>query len=362
MSGDRCLIYGAYGYTGELAVREARAFGIEPILSGRNPEKLQAVAERWGQGMEIRPVGLDDEDALAAALSDVGVVLHCAGPFSATSRPMVRACMRTHTHYLDITGEMSVFEALVRQDAKARDAGVMLLPGIGFDVVPTDCLAARLADKLPGATHLELAFAGLGGGTSQGTQKTAIENLHRGGAIRVDGKIQIVPPAWRTREIDFGDGKPRTAVSIPWGDVSTAFQSTKIPNIIAYMAAPPKLVRAMKLARVLKPLLGLGPVQSFLRGRVEAGPRGPSDEPRERGISMIQGAFLHISYIEVRDADGNTVTDTLKTVEGYTLTARSGLLAAGKVLAGEAKPGFQTPSMAFGSDYVLEIEGSSWGS
>ncbi len=354
MSGDRCLIYGAYGYTGELAVREARAFGIEPILSGRNPEKLQAVAERWGQGMEIRPVGLDDEDALAAALSDVGVVLHCAGPFSATSRPMVRACMRTHTHYLDITGEMSVFEALVRQDAKARDAGVMLLPGIGFDVVPTDCLAARLADKLPGATHLELAFAGLGGGTSQGTQKTAIENLHRGGAIRVDGKIQIVPPAWRTREIDFGDGKPRTAVSIPWGDVSTAFQSTKIPNIIAYMAAPPKLVRAMKLARVLKPLLGLGPVQSFLRGRVEAGPRGPSDEQRERGISMIWG--------EVRDADGNTVTDTLKTVEGYTLTARSGLLAAGKVLAGEAKPGFQTPSMAFGSDYVLEIEGSSWGS
>ena len=354
MSGDRCMIYGAYGYTGELAVREARAFGLEPVLSGRDAARLEASADKWGRGMELRAVGLDDDAALDAALHDVGVVLHCAGPFSATSRPMARACLRTGTHYLDITGEMAVFEALARQDGEAKDAGVMLLPGIGFDVVPTDCMAARLAAKLPGATHLELAFAGLGGGTSQGTQKTAVQNLHRGGAIRVDGAIKIVPPAWRTREIDFGDGKPRLAVSIPWGDVSTAFQSTKIPNITAYMAAPPKLVRAMKLARLIRPVLGLGPVQSFLRGRVEAGPRGPSDERREGGVSLVWG--------EVRDADGNTASDTLKTIEGYTLTARSGLLAATKVLAGGAKPGFQTPSMAFGADYVLEIEGSSWGS
>lgn len=354
MSGDKCMIYGAYGYTGELAVREARDHGLEPVLAGRSADKLQAVADRWGQGMETRVLGLDDVDALAEGLADIGVVLHCAGPFAITSKPMARACMKSATHYLDITGEMGVFESLAHQDQKAKDAGIMLLPGIGFDVVPTDCMAMRLKERLPSATHLELAFAGLGGGTSQGTLKTAVMNLDQGGAIRVDGRIQKVPGAHRTRMIDFGDGKERLVASIPWGDVSTAYQSTGIPNIIAYMAAHPKMVRGMKAARYVRPLLGLGFVQSMLRKRVEAGPRGPTDEQRERSVSRIWG--------EVRDADGNVATDTLQTIEGYTLTARSGLIAAKKVLAGGAKPGFQTPSTCFGSDYVLEIPGSSWGS
>ncbi len=353
MSGDRMMIYGAYGYTGELAVREAKAAGLEPVLAGRSADKLAAVAARWAPGLEIRAVGLDDAAALDAALKDIGVVLHCAGPFSDTSRPMVQACMRTGTHYLDITGEMAVFEALARKDGEAKDAGVMLLPGIGFDVVPTDCMAARLAAKLPGATHLELAFSSVGGGTSQGTLRTAVQNLHKGGAVRVDGAIKLVPPAHLVKEIDFGDGALRSAVSIPWGDVSTAFHSTKIPNITVYMSAPPKLIRGMRLVRLIRPVLGLGPVQSFLRSRIAAGPRGPDDAQRERGVSRVWGAAW--------DDEGHTVTDTLQTVEGYTLTARSGLLAANKVLAGGAKPGFQTPSMAFGADYVLELDGSRWG-
>lgn len=352
MAGDKCMIYGAYGYTGELAVREARGLGLEPILAGRNAEKLAEVAARWGEGMETRAVSLDDADALAEALDGVGVVLHCAGPFEMTCKPMVRACMQTGTHYLDITGEMSVFESLARLDQKARDAGVMLLPGIGFDVVPTDCLAARLKAKLPGATHLELAFASVGGQSSAGTMKTAVHNLERGGAIRVDGEIKRVPGAHATRVIDFGDGTERLAVAIPWGDVSTAWRSTAIPNITAYMAAPPKLVRGMKFARLVRPLLGLGAVKGYLRSRIEKGPRGPSDEQRARSVSLIWG--------EVRDADGTVVTDTLRTIEGYTLTARSGLIAAKRVLAGEATVGYQTPSMCFGADYILEIEGSAW--
>lgn len=352
MAGDRCLIYGAYGYTGELAVRQARAFGLEPILAGRSAEKLAALVDRHGLDLDTRVVALDDVDALTEALHDVGVVLHCAGPFSATSKPMVRACMKAGAHYLDITGEMAVFEACAAKDVKAKDAGVMLLPGIGFDVVPTDCMAARLKEKLPTATHLELAFAGLGGGTSQGTMKTAVENLDQGGAVRIDGKITPDLPGGRTRTIDFGDGKPRHAGSIPWGDVSTAFHSTQIPNIVVYMAMKPSMSRSMRMGRFVRPLLGLKPVQGFLRRRIEAGPAGPTDEQRARSVSLIWG--------EARDGDGNVVTSTLRTVEGYTLTARSGLLAAKKVLEGGAKPGYQTPSTAFGADYVLELEGSEW--
>src|SRR5690606_5088937 len=96
----------------------------------------------------------------------VDLVLHCAGPFGETSRPMLKACLRAGAHYLDITGEIAVFEAVMARDPEIRRAGVAAIPGVGFDVVPTDGLAALLGQALPGATHLELAFAGLGGGVS----------------------------------------------------------------------------------------------------------------------------------------------------------------------------------------------------
>lgn len=349
---DRVMIYGAYGYTGELTVREARAFGVEPVLAGRNADKLAALEARSGQGMETRAVGLDDPAALDAALSDIEVVIHCAGPFSATSKPMVAACLRTGTHYLDITGEMGVFERLRHKGKDAEQAGIMTLPGIGFDVVPTDCIAARLKEELPSATHLELAFGAVGGGTSRGTMKTAAENLSEGGAVRRNGAIVKVPSAYMTKSLDFGDGKERMAVSIPWGDVSTAYFSTGIPNITCYMKAAPKMIRGMKLSRLVLPLLGTGFVQKRLISRINAGPAGPTDEQRAKAVTYIWGAAW--------DDDGRRVERRLRTVEGYTLTARSGLVAARKVLEGGAKPGFQTPTTAFGWRYVEELEGSEW--
>jgi short subunit dehydrogenase-like uncharacterized protein len=349
---SQAMIYGAYGYTGELAVRRARQLGLAPVLGGRDAEKLAAVAERWGQGMPTRAFGLDDEAALDAALAGIGVVLHCAGPFSATSAPMAAACRRTGTHYLDITGEIGVFERLRREGAASSAAGIMTLPGIGFDVVPTDCMAARLAEELPTATHLELAFASVGGGSSQGTLKTAVENLHEGGAVRRDGAIVKVPAAHETRELDFGDGRVRLAVSIPWGDVATAFASTGIPNITCFMAASPRMVRGMKLSRPLGPLLRLGIVQRGLTRRIESGPPGPSDARRARATSYVWGAAW--------DADGRRVERRLRTLEGYTLTAASGLHAATRVLDGEWTAGYQTPSTAYGWRYVDGIEGTEW--
>src|SRR4051812_14952024 len=169
-----------------------------------------------------------------AAVGEVAAVLHCAGPFSHTSRPMADACLRTKTHYLDITGEAAVIESLAARDEEAKRSGVMLLPCVGFDVVPTDCLAAHLKRRLPSATRLALAIQGIGR-ISRGTATTMVENINRGGLIRRGGKLQSVPAAWKTREIDFGRG-PRSATTIPWGDVATAFYSTGIPNIVVYAA------------------------------------------------------------------------------------------------------------------------------
>ena len=338
------LIYGANGYTGELITRFAVERGMRPIIAGRNEAAIKALAEK--HSLEYRVFSLEDTEKLDAALNEVATVLHCAGPFSLTSRQMGEACLRTKTHYTDITGEIAVFEACAAADQKAKEAGIMIMPGVGFDVVPSDCLARHLKDRLPTATDLSLAFYGMGR-ISHGTQATMTMNIGKGGAVRRDGKIMPVPAAWRTREIDFGETK-KTGVTIPWGDVSTAFYSTGIPNIEVFTVVPPSALKLMKLSRYIGPMLASGPIQRYLQGKIPPG--GPSDAERARGKTLLWG--------EASDTAGNRVEARLQTPEGYTLTALAALNITQKILEGNFTTGFQTPSKAYGPDLILEIEGT----
>jgi short subunit dehydrogenase-like uncharacterized protein len=340
------LLYGSYGYTGRLIAERAVALGLRPLLAGRDPQALAAQASRLG--LEHRAFTLEDTAALHSALESVPVVLHSAGPFSHTSAPMVEACLRTETHYLDITGELGVFEALAFRDAAARSAGIMLLPGAGFDVVPSDCLAAHLKRRLPGATHLSLAFVPVGGGLSRGTATTMAENIGRGGAVRRNGRITPVPAAWRTRDVDFGRG-PVTVTTIPWGDVSTAYHSTGIPNVEVYTRVPAGQRRVLRMTRRLGWMLSSRPVQALMKRAIRKGVPGPSDEQRARGLSLLWG--------EATDSAGRSVVSRLRAPEGYTLTALTGVAAVQRVLAGDAPAGFQTPSRAYGADWILEFDG-----
>ena len=339
------LLYGANGYTGELVARAACGLGHRPILAGRNADGVCTLSEELG--LDRRLFSLDAPGRIDDALAGMSLVLHCAGPFSRTSKPMADACLRTRTHYLDLTGEVDVFEALAARDAEARASGVMLMPGCGFDVVPSDCLAVHLKRRLPGARRLALAYGGFGR-LSRGTATTAIEGLGRGGLVRRGGVLTPVPSAWKTRRIDFGEG-PRTAVTVPLGDLSTAWRSTGIPDIELYFAAPPGLRALAVASRYLGPLLASGTVRRFLTARVRAGARGPSDDERRRGRAFVWG--------EVEDAEGRRTVSRLATPEGYTFTARAALAVVEHVLAGQAPSGFQTPGKAFGPDFVLGIEG-----
>ena len=317
--------------------------GLKPILAGRNAVAVEELAKK--HHLEYRIFSLDETDRLDSALQEVDMVLHCAGPFSITSRPMVEACLRNKKHYTDITGEISVFETCAALDKKAEEAGVMVMPGVGFDVVPSDCLARHLKDRLPTATHLSLAFYGMGR-ISHGTQATMTMNVGKGGAIRKDGKITGVPAAWKTREIDFGT-VTRTGVTIPWGDVSTAFYSTGIPNIEVFTIAPPKAIKMMKMSRYLGWLLAKRPFQEYLQNKIPAG--GPSDAEREKGKTLLWG--------EASDLNGNRVESRLQCPEGYTITAIAALNIAEKILAGNFSPGYQTPAKAYGAELVMEIDG-----
>jgi saccharopine dehydrogenase (NAD+, L-lysine-forming) len=338
------MIYGANGYTGALVAEEAAARGARPILAGRSEGAIAPLAARLG--CDHRIFDLDDAGAAARHLDGARAVLLCAGPFSRTSRPMVDACLARGVHYLDITGEIPVFEAVHARTGEATRAGVVLLPGVGFDVVPSDCLAATLAAALPGASELALAFSG--GSPSAGTAKTMLEGLPRGGAARRGGRIVRVPVAWKTADIPFAD-RTRPAVTIPWGDVATAFHSTGIPDIETYVAQPRRAIRALRLARPFFPLLGLRPVQRLAARAIEKRVAGPDAEARERGRSQLWG--------RVRDPAGNEVQGTATVPEGYRFTVLSALASVERLLAGGVAPRAHTPSTAFGADFVTTIEG-----
>jgi short subunit dehydrogenase-like uncharacterized protein len=340
------LLYGANGYTGELIARRAAAAGERPVLAGRSAEAVGGLAAELG--LDHRVFALEEAAEVDRGLAGMAAVLHCAGPFSRTATPMAEGCLRGHVHYLDITGEIDVFEGMAKRGEAARQAGVVLLPGAGFDVVPSDCLAAHLHRRLPTATHLALGFQAVAR-MSRGTATTMVENLHRGGAVRRDGRIVPVPAAGKTRIIDFGAG-PVPAITIPWGDVATAYYTTGIPNIEVYMAAP-RLVRVfLKLARPVAPLLAARPMQSFLKARIRAGPPGPRAHHRARARSRLWG--------EAHDGT-QAVVSRLETLEGYELTSRTALLALQRVLDRAAPAGFQTPGRAFGPDFILEVEGTT---
>lgn len=344
---DDVLIYGANGYSAGLIVERARAEGARPSLAGRSPDKLAPLAA--ATGLPVRAFALDDPAAIRRQLAGVRVVLNCAGPFARTARALAGACIESGAHYLDITGEIEVFEAMAALGGKAKAAGVMLMPGTGFDVVPSDCLAAHLKRRLPDATQLTLAFQAVGR-PSRGTATTMVENIHRGGAIRRDGKITAVPAAYAFRDVDFGEG-PVSTMCIPWGDVSTAWVSTGIPDIRVFMAAPRNLRVMSRLSRYLGPLLASAPVQGFLKRKIQAGPPGPDQASRRRGRSRLWG--------EVRNATGKTCVSRIDTLEGYELTALTAWDIAKRVAGGATQPGFCTPSMLFGPDYILGFAGTA---
>ena len=340
------LLYGANGYTGRLIAELAVSRGMKPILAGRSEAKVRPLADRLG--LEWRAFSLSDPKALDEGLRGADAVLHSAGPFSRTSAPMLDACLRGKRHYLDLTGEIDVFEATFTRDAEAKAAGVTLISGVGFDVVPSDCLAALLARALPSAKTLEIAFAATGGAASSaGTMKSSVEGLAKGGRARRGGKLIEVPLGSESKQIAFAD-KTRHCVAIPWGDLSTAFRSTGIPDITVFMAMPKSAALATKAMRLFRPLLQSERLVSFIQARIEKTVTGPTAEERKRYGVVFWG--------RVTDGD-RAVLGSMTVPEGYTFTAESALQATLRVLEGKAPAGALTPSQAFTADFAATLPG-----
>ncbi|MWV40863.1 saccharopine dehydrogenase NADP-binding domain-containing protein [Natrialba sp. INN-245] len=351
------LIYGSYGYTGTLVTREAVSRGLSPVVAGRDGTTVTRQANELG--LEGRAIDLESSD-LVSHLEAFDAVLNCAGPFVDTADPLVSACLEAETDYLDVTGEFPVLERLRQRDRDAREAGITLLPGVGFDVVPTDCLAAFLHDQLPSADRLTLGVRA-DASPSRGTAMTVLELAGNRGVVRRNGRLLQVPPAYRTREIDFGDG-PEHAATIPLGDVVTAPWHTGIESVEVYAAMPSVASTAMRAADPFRGLLEIGPVRAALRWVIDAFVTGPGERQLREETVTVWGEVVDES---ADDGSTRRVQARLDTPNVYALTADAAVSAAECLLGGtdranrDATPaGFQTPASAFGSEFVLDLEGT----
>jgi short subunit dehydrogenase-like uncharacterized protein len=347
LSGEgRLLIYGATGYTGRLITEAAIERGLDPVLCGRSAGRLAAIADGFG-GLDYRAATLEDETGLDAALGDVDVLLNAAGPFSHTAPRMVQACLRTRTHYLDVSGEVDVLEALSQQDRAAREREIMILPGVGFDVVPSDCLAAHVARRAPEATWLALGLRGLAFVT-RGSYRTLVEQAGRPVRVRREGQLVSVVPGSMRRSFDYGE-TPRESLAVSWGDVVTAWHTTSIPNIEVYFEAVPAVASMLTSARLFGGLLRTRTARVLLKAQAELLAEGPSAAQREAAEAVI--------VAEAGDRSGRLACARLRTPEAYSFTGLTAAAIAERVLCGDWRAGFRTPAGMFGPDFVTELPG-----
>jgi short subunit dehydrogenase-like uncharacterized protein len=346
MSEKKWMIYGANGYTGRLIAEEAVRQGYHPILSGRNSNKIKKLAQSLN--LEWRCFDLINTESISSIRDRVDLLLNCAGPFTATSVPLAKACLKAQVDYLDIAGEIEVFEYIYALDEKAREAGVILCPGVGFDLIPTDCLAATLKMNMPDAIYLALGFESKSR-VSPGTAKTIVEGFKYRGMVRKNGILCAVRLAHKIRKIDFGAG-PVTATTISWGDVSSAFYTTGIPDIEVYIAFPEKAITVMKILRIVRPVISLEPVQKILKRIIELQIKGPSAQERKKTRARLWG--------EAVNSSGHTLTAYLTTANGYDVTVMGALGIVKKLLEKKFKPGVYTPSQLMGTSYITALPGS----
>ncbi|MBZ9649784.1 saccharopine dehydrogenase NADP-binding domain-containing protein [Sphingobium sp. 3R8] len=315
------MVYGASGYTGRMAAELARAAGLPLVLAARSREPLVHFAEELN--VDYRAFDLSDDNAIRAALTDVSVLLNCAGPYMDTAEPLMRAAIGAGVHYLDIAAELDTYRLAEKLDDAARAAGVMLLPGGGGSVAMLGCLAGHAAARVEKPQKLAIALH-VAGSMSRGSAISARRNLVTE-TLRLSGG-QLAPRSpGETAHFDFGGGAERCfAVTLP--DLITIGRATGIPDVETYVHVSGK---------------------AFPDGDLANLPVGP--DAAERDANRYQAA------VEVTAIDGTIVRSVLDTVNGYSFTPMAAAEAARRVLAGEVRPGFQTPVGLFGTGFAETI-------
>ncbi len=198
------VVYGSTGYPGKLIASELERAGADFVLAGRNREKLDQVAAGLGRDVEVQAVSLDDQAGLHSLLEGCSAVIACAGPFHLHGEPVMRAAVETGTHYLDTTGEQPYMRlAWERYDRPASEAGVAVIPAMGFDYVPGDMIASLTADGMGDLDTLRLGYRAKMQPT-RGTMLSALEMIKGGDVEWRDGHFEPASQTASRGTFDFG--------------------------------------------------------------------------------------------------------------------------------------------------------------
>ncbi len=337
----KLMIYGANGYSARLIIDELIKKNIKPILAGRNEAALKQLADKYD--CDYKSFDLSEDEKVNVALEGVHTVLNCAGPFKYTAKDLIDACLRTKTNYLDITGEIPVLHLAFSHNQKAKENGIVILPSVGFDIIPTDCLAKRLSEQMPDAAHLKLGLINKRGKISRGTLLTTLEFLGGNGKVRRHGKLTDSKIGELTIDVKNKDFS-FSGISIPWGDVYSSFHSTGIENAEVYLATPKIIVRLRLLLLSILKILTMQTIKNIVASYIMKNITGPTKEERDSTLTYIWG--------RVENAKGEMIEEVYQFMEGYNLTAKGAAECAERVLKNSLQPGTYTPSLAFGSEFM----------
>jgi len=318
---ENWMIYGAGGYTGSLIALRAVECGHRPVIAGRSAPAITALADRLG--LPHRILDLGDPVALQQALGDVDLVLNAAGPFLHSAVPLAKACLSAGVYYLDISNELQVFRGLYELDEEAKQVGVSIIPGVGFGVVATNCLARYVSELVGGANQLEVASRVASAQPGPGAAVTMQENLPYGGWIRVGGQLVSKEFFTGVTTIGFPDG-PCEAMPVPTGDLEAAFHATGASDVVAYAVSPP--------ARDVT---------------------GPDDEEE-----ALPSTYRSFGWARATASDGSSAEAWLQTGDSYVFTPAASIRAVEETLAG-SKSGALSPAVAFGVDFAFTVQGAT---
>lgn len=347
---DRVLLYGATGFTGrEIAhqLREGEGAeklrGKEVVLAGRDATGVRALAAQLK--CEWRAFPLTDPIQVEAGLRGIRVVLNAAGPFAVTARPMMDACLKHGVHYLDLSGEWPTFLEARARDMAARATGVTLLPGVGLTIAATDCLLAHAVSRWPKTVTLRLGVS-QAQVISRGSVDTAARLAGPDALIRRGGAVVGVPAGSLTHAFDFGDGL-REATAVSWADVVTGEVTTGVKNIEVYSELGWPTRVGYWSAGLAMSLTGPGLWRRGGRAMAALWPSGPSKKARE------DARFVMV--VEALDPWRRPHRLRMRTRDGYTVSVLTAVEAVKRTLSGDIQPGFQTPALAFGRDFVFDV-------
>ncbi|GJF24923.1 saccharopine dehydrogenase family protein [Streptomyces sp. HO565] len=240
-AGRRITVYGAYGHTGRFVVAQLRDRGFVPVLSGRDADKLKALAAEFDGEEDVRPASVGDPASLDRALAGAAAVLNCAGPFAETAAPVIEAALRAGLPYVDVAAEIEAnLDTFTGFTDRARAAGVSVVPAMAFYGGFGDLLITAAMGDWTAADEAHIAYGLSGWHPTAGTRAAgAVSRQRRGGrGIRyTNGRLEYHRDALPTLDWPFLDPMGPRAVlgEFTMADVVTVPSHLPIPEVRTYM-------------------------------------------------------------------------------------------------------------------------------